>query len=327
MAYEAVGRTSEAIQVYTVLSSSRMEDIKFNAKRLLLGIEAMQFMREEAKLEAFSRKKVSQTFIDTTGLGNIAENFDVRYNTAYIDLDRKSGYYRKLTENVVRSIREARQILLAATDSTEVERTKVVQALRSIDRSFSDSLQQEIKRNEPQPEPVAIMNGVPIISTKEEKQPGIPGLDSFNLGDISQIMENIEGPWKLQLIADSKGDGVNFFNKTLAWQTFDVGEMRYKASGPHGFLSLSQSGSFKIDEQLRIISRNDVQKDGPAALFLDVYSSNLSGPTGAINLQQQIISVDSELLVTRKVVSKENLGDTVRGYFSVWRRVEESVLN
>lgn len=327
MAYEAVGRTSEAIQVYTVLSTSRMEGIKYNAKRLLYGIEAMQFMRDEAKSEAFSRKRVSQTFIDTTGLGNIAENFDVRYNTAYVDLDRKGGYYRKLTENVVRSIREARQILLAATDSTEVERTKVVQALRSIDRSFSDSLDEEMKRNEPEPEPVAIMNGVPIISSsKEEKKPGIPGLDSFNLGDMSQIIENIEGPWKLQLIADSKGDGVSFFNKTLAWQNFSIEDMRYKAAGPYGFLSLSQSGSFSIDEELRIITRKEVEKEGSAAFFLDVYSGDLSGPIAAINLQQQIISVDSELLVTRKVVSKDKLADTVKGYFSVWRRVQGSLL-
>lgn len=326
MAYEAVGRTSEAIQVYTALSTSRMEDIKFNAKRLLLGIEAMQFMREEAKIEAFSRKKVSQTFIDTTGLGNIAENFDVRYNTAYIDLDRKGGYYRKLTESVVRSIREARQILLAATDSTEVDRTKVIQALRSIDRSFSSSLEEEIKRNEPEPEPVAIMNGVPIVSGKEERKSTALGLDSFNLGDISQIMENIEGAWKLQLIADNKGDGVNFFNKTLAWQNFDVGEMRYKASGPYGFLSLSQSGTFTIDEEQRIITRSEVEKDGSAALFLDVYSSGLTGPIAAVNLQQQIISVDSELLVTRKVMPKDKLGDTVRGYFSVWRRVQDPFL-
>lgn len=326
MAYEAVGRTSEAIQVYTALSKSRMEDIKYNAKRLLLGIEAMQFMREEAKIEAFSRKKVSQTFIDTTGLGNIAENFDVRYNTAYIDLDRKGGYYRKLTESVVRSIREARQILLAATDSTEVERTKVVQALRSIDRSFSNSLQEEIKRNEPEPEPIAIMNGVPIVSAKEDRKPTTLGLDSFNLGDISQIMENIEGAWKLQLIADSKGDGVSYFNKTLAWQNFDIGEMRYKASGPYGFLSLSQSGTFCIDEEQRIITRSEVEKDGSAALFLDVYSDSLTGPIAAVNLQQQIISVDSELLVTRKVLPKDKLGDKVRGYFSVWRRAQDSSL-
>lgn len=322
MAYEAVGRTSEAIQVYSTLTTSRIEDVKFNAKRLLYGIEAMQFMRNEAKSEAFSRKKASETFIDTTGLGNFAQNFDDRYNTAYIDLDRKGGYYRKLTENVVRSIREARQILLAATDSSEVDRAKVVQALRSIDRSFSDALREEIKRNAPKPEPVAMINGVPIRSTDEEIS--VPGLDSLNIGGIDTVLENIAGVWKLQLMADSKGDGVNYFNKTLAWQEFDIEKMSYKAFSPSGFLSLSQSGAFDIEEEQRIISRKEVEKDGSAQFFTDVYSSKLSGPTAAVNLQQQIMSIDSEMLITRAVVPKIKLSETVKQYFSVWRRSENS---
>jgi hypothetical protein len=57
MAYEAEGRTQEAVTVYTTLSKSRMEEIKFDAKRLLYGIEAMQFMRNEAKLESFEGKR------------------------------------------------------------------------------------------------------------------------------------------------------------------------------------------------------------------------------------------------------------------------------
>ncbi len=107
MAYEADGRTKEAVTVYTTLTNCRIEEIKFNAKRLLYGIEAMQFMRNEAKSAEFSRKKIRNTFIDTTGLANIAENFDDVYQTAYIDLD--NGFYRRLTQSVVRSNREARQ--------------------------------------------------------------------------------------------------------------------------------------------------------------------------------------------------------------------------
>jgi|AntRauTorckE5430_2_1112549.scaffolds.fasta_scaffold05748_1 hypothetical protein len=324
MAYEAVGRTSEAIQVYTTLTSSRMEDVKYNAKRLLYGIEAMQFMRNEAKSEAFARKKASQTFIDTTGLGNIAENFDDRYNTAYIDLDRKGGYYSKLTENVVRSFREARLILLKGTDSSEVDRTKVVQALRSIDRSFSDALRKEIKRNAPKPKSEAVINGVPIINTDEEVIPAVPGLDTFNLGAIGTVLENIDGVWKLQLMADSKGDGVNFYNKNLCWQEFDVQEMSYEALGPSGFLTLSQSGAFDVDEEQRIISRTEVEKEGSASFFTDVYSNKLSGATAAVNLQQQILTIDSELLVTRVVVPKMKLSETVKEYFCVWRRGQES---
>lgn len=320
MAYEAVGRTSEAIQVYTALSTSRMDDVKFNAKKLLYGIEAMQFMRNEAKIEAFSRKKTTQTFIDTTGLGNIAQNFDKVYNTAYVDLDRKGGFYKKLSQSVVRSVREARLILLKATGSGEVERAKIVQALRSIDRNFSDALKEEIKRNKPKEKPVAVMNGVPIVRRDEEDNPSKPGLDTFNLGDMDQVLENISGEWKLQLMADSKGEGVNFFNKTISWQTFDTQDMSYEASGPSGFLTLSQSGSFDIDEVQRIITRKEVEKEGSAAFFTDVYSSKLSGATAAVNLQQQIISVDSELLVTKTVLPMSALSETVKGYFSVWRR-------
>ncbi len=324
MAYEAVGRTNEAIQVYSTLCNSRMEDIKFNAKRLLYGIESMKFMREELKSEAFSRKRVTQTFIDTTGLANISQNFDEKiYNTAYVDLDKGGGFYRKLSENVVRSIREARQILLAATDSGQVDRLKIVQALRSIDRKFTDALAEEKKRNAPKPEPTAIMNGKPIIKQEDLESTTTVGMDTFNLGDLDQILDNVNGEWKLQLMADSKGDGVSFFNKTLSWQYFDSSEMIFDASGPAGFLTIRQSGKFEIDKNLRIMIRKEVKNSGSGAFVKDLLGqSNLSGSLAATNLEQQIISVDSEILITRAVVEKKSTLDMVKGYFSVWRRAE-----
>lgn len=325
MAYEAVGRTSEAIQVYNALSDSRMEDIKFNAKRLLYGIESMKFMREEVKSEAFSRQKVKQTFIDTTGLADIAQNFgdDKIYNTAYIDLDKGGNFYRKLTESVVRSIREARQILLRATDSGEVERTKIVQALRSIERKFNEALKEEIKRNKPKEEPIAVLNGKPIIKQEDMESPTAIGMDSLNMGDLEQTMENVSGEWKLQLMADSKGDGVSFYNKTLSWQYFDVEAMEYNSSGPAGFLTLSQSGEFEIDEISRIISRKNVKSQGSGAFLTDLLGTS-SGSVAATNLQQQIISVDSEMLITRVVLDDDGKpkSDTRKDYFSVWRRAE-----
>lgn len=317
MAYEAVGRTSEAIQVYQTLTTCRMENVKFNAKRLLYGIEAMQFMRDEAKVKSFSRKATTQTFVDTTGLANIAQNFDDRYNTAYVDLNKGGGYFRKLTENVVRSTREARQILLAATDAGEVDRLKIVQALRSLDRKFSETLAEEMKKNN-EPEQVAYINGVPI-RPKEEQDTIIPGPDSFTLGGIDTVLENIGGEWRLQLMADSKGDGVNFFNKTISWQKFNTEEMNYAASGPAGFLSLSQTGSFEIDQDQRILSRKEVCYDGSGSMFT-MFGSKPTGAVASVSLDQQIISVDSEMLITRAVVSKKDLSGTVKGYFSVWRR-------
>lgn len=75
MAYEAVGRTNEAYQVYQTLSTCRMEDVKHNAKRLLYGMEAMEIMRDISS--EFSRKKIKNTFIDATGLGKslVSEEF------------------------------------------------------------------------------------------------------------------------------------------------------------------------------------------------------------------------------------------------------------
>lgn len=104
-------------------------------------------MRDEAKVKAFQKRNVQDTFIETTGMNTFADNFDDRYNTAWIDMD--SGFYKQLTESVVRGIREARQIVLKATGSGEVDRRKVVQALRSMSRYFDDALEKEIEENAP----------------------------------------------------------------------------------------------------------------------------------------------------------------------------------
>lgn len=325
MAYEAVGRTQEAICVYSALSTSRMENIKFNAKRLLYGIEAMQFMREEAKSAEFSRKKVSQTFIDATGLANIADNFEVRYNTAYVDLEKGGGFYRKLTENVVRSVREARQILLRATGSGEIDRIKIVQALRSMSRSFDDAMKEEASQRDTQKtESVAVINGVPIYSTISNSENSVNRVEQFSVPSAQQMIENLDGEWKLQLMADKKGDGVNFYNTTLAWQLIDSGEMSYQSFGPIGFFTVSQKGRYNVEENQRFLSRSDVQSAGTGAFltgFLE--AGNLSGAAASTNLLQQIIAVDSELLITRCVRPKKvSFNENEKEYFSVWRRVK-----
>lgn len=319
MAYEAVGRTSEAITVYSTLSNSLIEETKITAKRLLSGIEAITFMRDEAKVESFQRKKSSQTFIDTTGLANIADNFDKKYNTAYIDLDQRGGFFKKLSENVVRSIREARQILLMATDAGEVDRMKVVQALRSVNRNFDEAARKEEKKKQPKLESVAVMNGKPIIRIEKEESLS-DSIDTYNLPNIDEMREIIDGEWRLQLMADKKGDGVNYFNKTLSWQYFDTADMSFESSGPAGFLTLSQTGIFQVNDD-RSIARSDVRSEGSGALLSDLFGK--SGAVAATNTDQQIISVDSELLITRLVVKKKvSTIDNVKDYFSVWRRVK-----
>ena len=329
MAYEAVGRTQEAIMVYNTLSTSRMEDIKYNAKRLLYGIEAMRFMQEEARNKDFSRKKIKNTFIETTGLANIAQNFDDVYNTAYVDLDK--GIYRSLTENVVRSNREARQVLLQARGAGEVQRLRVVQALRSISRHFDDALEEEIKNNMPAPEPVAIMNGKPILveparQKKDELQNMMGGMDEFLLASADQMLINLNGVWELQLLADKRGDGVKYFNTSLSWQSFDTGSMSFTSSGSAGFLTVDQSGGIEFEEERRILKRTDLSVSG--GIFSGFLNKGSGGVAGAISAPHQIVSVDSILLITRMAPTEKikSYADSTKEYFAVWRKAEPGSL-
>mmetsp|Transcript_8178 Transcript_8178/g.14799 ORF Transcript_8178/g.14799 Transcript_8178/m.14799 type:complete len:663 (+) Transcript_8178:643-2631(+) len=327
MAYEAEGKTDQAIGLYAALSKSSIEQIKMNADKLLYGLEAMNFMRNEAKLKEFSRKKVADTFIDATGFNDITKNFDNVYNTAYIDLDKGGQYYRMLTENVVRSTREARQILLRAVSKGEVDRMKVVQALRSISRHFDDALVAEKKNEEDKNVPVDYA-GRPIVSARRSTQDDLAaaiGMGGFVLLSPPQTLENLDGEWRLQLMADKKGDAVEFFNSTLFWQAVDSSGMTY-GSGSKGLRSSSQSGDLGFDESDRILSRDGAStsqevKGRGGGLF-----SMLLGGGGGIademtKVPQQIMTVDSALLVTRAVV-KSQAADNVKGYFSVWRRAE-----
>jgi len=331
MAYEAVGRSDEAVRVYTQLTFSRIEEIKMNSKRLLTGIEAMQFMRDDLKAPGFQKGKSTQTFIDTTGLGNIANNFDDRYQTAYVDLNKGGNFYRKLTENVVRSVREARQILLRSTCSGEVNRAKIVQALRLYDREFEDALRNEIEKNTVKEEPVALMNGLPIAIAKQEKEgPSTGGMDAFTLSTAEQMRDNLLGEWKLQLVTGKKGDDVSFFDKSVSWQNIALDKdensssiMSYRLSLPAAFFTLSQRGQLDFNNKLRVASRSDVKTDG--ASFLTSLVGKSSACVAA-NAEQQIISVDSELLICRLAVDKtKTLSENVNNYYSVWRRVEPGI--
>lgn len=325
MAYEAVGRTQEAITVYTTLTRSRMEDVKINAKKLLYGIEAMQFMQNEAKNPEFSRKKIRNTFIDTTGLANIAQNFDDVYNTAYIDLDR--GYYRQLTESVVRTNREARQVLLKATGAGEVKRLRIVQALRSLSRYFDDALEEEILDNKPAPEPVAVMDGKPIVvtPTKAEKDAlkRTMGLDEFALVSAEQMLENMNGEWMLQLLADKRGDGVKYYNTSYSWQKLDTKEMTFSSEGAAAFLTVDQKGGLEFQDKRRILTRTDVKVSGSGGMLGGFLTKGSGGAPAAISEPCQIVSVDSVLMITRMASLKgKKFDDSTKEYFAVWRRVD-----
>lgn len=322
MAYEAAGRTDEAIAVYKELTESRIERIKINAKKLLYGIEAINFMRNDLKASEFSRKAAKATFIDTTGLANFASNFDDVYNTAYVDLE--GGFYKKISENAVRSHREARQILMSATNSGEISRVRIVQALRSISRRFDEALQVEISLNEPAPEPVALINGKPILPTRNHKPDDFSSgirADDFMLIDADTMFENLDGLWRLQLLADKQGDGVKFFNKTESWQQVDVTDRKFFSSGPQGFIKVEQKGNIEFNKKRRVLRRSQVEVIS-GGVFTSIFGKT-SGALGAMRAPQQIMSVDSNLLVTRGVPSRiARQKDDAKDYFAVWRRVE-----
>ncbi|KAL3921150.1 MAG: hypothetical protein SGARI_006755, partial [Bacillariaceae sp.] len=288
MAYEAVGRTKEAFQVYETLSDCRMEDVKYNAKRLMYGMEAMEIMKDVSS--DFSRKKTKSTFIETTGLDNIAQNFDDVYNTAYIDLE--GGFYKKLTESVIRSNREARQILLKATGKGEVGRTKIIQSLRLLARQFDESIRSEIELKDVS-EPTAFLNGKPIVKgapTGGLRDPMTINLGDFQLLSADEMVQNLQGKWRLQLLADKSGDGVSFFNTSLAEQKFFVDSMTFEASGPSGLVTAESSGSFEMEDTKRILSRSNVKTSGGGGGLLGIFGGGKnSGFTGAVSRQQQVI--------------------------------------
>lgn len=317
MAYEANGQTEEAISVYQALTKCRIEDIKNNAKKLLYGIEALTFMRDEAKSEAFSKKKSRNAFIDTTGyaLANIADNFDDVYRTGYVDIE--SGYYRRLSESVVRSNREARQILLKATTSGEVSRPKIVQALRSISRHFDDALEKEIEDAAPPKEPVAVIDGKPIMRYKKAQESQIPGVDDFVLASASQMTENLKGEWRLQLVADKKGDGVKYYDSNVFWQCLDMDQMDFSSASPAGFMTLAEVGSLAFQKETRILERCKVESS--AGLLSGIFPN--IGATSSV-VPQQIVTVDSALLITRCAPHKLRTKDEIREHFAVWRKVD-----
>eukprot|EP00581_Thalassiosira_minuscula_P017009 CAMPEP_0183717140 /NCGR_PEP_ID=MMETSP0737-20130205/10833_1 /TAXON_ID=385413 /ORGANISM="Thalassiosira miniscula, Strain CCMP1093" /LENGTH=764 /DNA_ID=CAMNT_0025946523 /DNA_START=151 /DNA_END=2445 /DNA_ORIENTATION=+ len=330
MAYEAEGKTDQAIGLYAALTKSPIEQIKMNADKLLYGLEAMNFMRNEAKLKDFQRKAAAETFIDATGFKDMSKNFDKVYNTAYIDLDKGGQYYKMLTENVVRSTREARQILLKAVNKGEVERMKVVQALRSISRHFDEALTAEKKNEEAKNVPVDYA-GRPIVSTRRSTQEDLAtaiGMDGFVLSTASQTMENLDGEWRLQLMADRKGDGVDFFNSTVIWQAIDSSEMSYN-SGSKGLRVSSASGKLDFNGKERILIRDGASMTTTpgGGGFLSMFLGGGGGTAGQMtNVPQQILSVDSAMLVTRAIV-KAQAADNVKDYFSVWRRVDSGTFD
>jgi hypothetical protein len=216
---------------------------------------------------------------------------------------------------VVRSVREARQILLKATNVGIVDRTKVVQALRSVARRFDEALREEKKAAVAATQPVAMIDGVAIVSRKKDEA----GSVEFTLATPEQMMENLNGEWRLQLIADRTGDGVSYYNTTLSWQVLDTDTMKFNSQGIVGFLSISERGELEFEKEKRVLRRSSVQSVGGGGML-----ASLLGPQGGASsnkVAQQIMTVDSLLLVTR-CAEVPRWQDEDKAHFAVWRKVE-----
>jgi hypothetical protein len=190
-------------------------------------------------------------------------------------------------------------------------------------------LEEEIKNSKPAKEPVAIMDGKPIIvppvpSEKDDLlQIMAAGVDEYTLASPEQMKENLNGEWRLQLLADKRGDGVKYYNTSLSWQQIDTESMAFKSKGSAGFLTVSQSGSIEFEGKQRILTRTDVDVSGTGGPLSGFLVKGSGGAAGAVSTPHQVFSVDSVLLITRMAPMKNRrYDDSQKEYFAVWKKVE-----
>ena len=173
------------------------------------------------------------------------------------------------------------------------------------------------------------MNGKPILvepvrTEQDDVQKMMGGMDEFVLASADQMVENLNGYWRLQLLADKRGDGVKYFNTSLSWQSFDTNAMTFTSSGSAGFLTVDQSGGIDFQAKRRILTRTDVAVSGTGGMFSGFLAKGSGGAAGAISTPHQIVSVDSILLITRMAPSEKTkrFDDSTKEYFAVWRKAE-----
>jgi hypothetical protein len=170
---------------------------------------------------------------------------------------------------------------------------------------------------------LTFINGKPLVAATQ--QPQIPKmamtLDDFVLASPAQMMENLKGTWQLQLLADKSGDGVSFFNTTIATQEFGIKDMTFSASGPSGLTRVEKSGEIIMDEEKRILSRSKGDSASQLGIFAIFGGGVNSGFAAAISREQQIMSVDSVLLVTKSPAGSRKGNDAEKEHFGVWRKV------
>jgi hypothetical protein len=150
--------------------------------------------------------------------------------------------------------------------------------------------------------------------------------DDFILSDAETMLESLDGYWRLQLLADQQGEGVKFYNKTESWQHLDMTGRKFCSAGPQGFVRFEQSGNIEFNKKRRILWRSSVEVTN-GGVFTGLFGGKTAGCFGAIRAPQQVMSVDSVLLITRGVPSRRvRQADDEKDYFAVWRKVEPTSL-
>lgn len=178
-------------------------------------------------------------------------------------------------------------------------------------------------------EPTAFINGKPLLPEPEldNGTTGAGSIDDFVLASPEQMMENLEGTWRLQLLADKQGDGVSFFNTSLAIQKFSTQKMTFSATGPSGFVKVQCSGQLRLEDSQRILAKSGINVESVVGNFLGILgTSKNSGFLAAVSRSQQIISVDSMLLVTKSPSGARTGKDAEKEHFAVWRRIVEETV-
>jgi hypothetical protein len=199
---------------------------------------------------------------------------------------------------------------------------RVVQALRSISRHFDDALEAEIASNK-KLEPTAFLNGKPLVARVPSPDPSntVISLDEFVLASAEQMMQKLQGTWRLQLLADKQGDGVSFFNTTTTIQEFSTEEMTFSASGPSGFIAATSAGDIEMDEVKRILSRSNLKTSGGAGGIFNIFGGGKdSGFLAAVSREQQIMTVNSVQLITKCAPGTRKGKDGDKEHFAVWRK-------
>ena len=195
-------------------------------------------------------------------------------------------------------------------------------------RHFDDAIEKEIEKRRQQ-EPTAYINGKPLMLSvrADDESDSAAAIDQFVLASPEQMLENLNGLWMLQLLADKTGDGVSFFNTTAAVQEIRIVSdtaMSFRAEGPSGFAKVLCTGKLEMDGRRRVISRSDVTTEAAAGSMLGLFGSNKNaGFLAAVSKSQQVICVDSTLLITKAPFGsrKDSSSDPDKEYFGVWRKL------